>query len=85
MINHRWRNTYHYIIFYGILVCIAAMLWVIAQLPKEFKGGVLDAYTRLGQQEQTGIFKLRQEMGKTMNHDIMELRESIKNECFLGN
>ncbi len=83
MINHRWRNTYYYTIFYGILACIVAMIWMITQMPKEFKGGALAMYNELGQREQTDIYKLRQELNKDITHQIVELRESIKEKCLI--
>lgn len=67
MMNHRWRNTFIYTIWFGMIGIFISLVIMILQFPKEFRSGMFNHI----------------EMLNARNHDrIIHLRQSIKPECF---
>lgn len=70
IINHRWRRAYYHIIFWGIICCIVAMIYIILfQLPKQYKDGTKEA--------------TQQNWAEKAYSYTAQLKHAIKAECLI--
>lgn len=83
MINHRWKKTYHWTVFWCLIAVTITMCLMIMQLPNQWKRGILTAFEDLSAKQQSEITKVNNDM--TIYRDsVNKIIDSIDPECLVN-